>query len=73
MLTCGACFCSSRRRLSSALIVAGAGDRVARVAWVGIVGYGGCAGVAAAVRQGISSAILLMVWPSAILVRMSLR
>jgi hypothetical protein len=36
-------------------------------------GYGDRAGVAAVTRHGISSTILLMGWPSAILVKMSFR
>ena len=62
-----------KRRLSSALIVAGARWKTARVAWVETVGYGGCAWMVEVIRHGISSEILLMGWPSAIFARMSLR
>jgi hypothetical protein len=39
----------------------------------GCVGYGDGADAGAVIRHGVSSAILLMGWPSAMWVRMSLR
>ena len=49
--------------------VESAGLRLVRL-WVG---YSASAGLAAVIRHGIGSAILLMGWPSAILVRTSFR
>ena len=40
--------------------------------WI-VSDYGGCDFAAEAIRHGINSSMRLMVWPSAILVRMSLR
>ena len=69
----GACFCRSRRRPSSALVVADVRAQPAGAVWIAMLGYGGCAGVGPVLDHGISSESLLMGCPSAILVRMSLR
>lgn len=58
--------------MSSTLIITGAAWQTADMARIERGGYGGC-GTAGAIRHGVSSVILLMGCPLAIMVSMSLR